>query len=225
MLRRISLLFLLAAAVAASITGGPAFSPPAEARPVREVAAGRVSALVPEKWDFRPMRSEVRAGEGIQASGDLRRWGSLERREIGLEAYWIDAAKIGLPSDYYYLAAEGPAMTRLPVGVGCRRDRLEILSDHRPAFDRRRFSPGDYVATARGTCVTRRGLTRWASFVAAPGYGPVRGIGIPESGLYFAFVMVPDGPRADRRADRLLSAVAFGGTEVAEFIDTARGQV
>lgn len=171
------------------------------------------------------MPTELPAAEGLQASGNLPRWGSMERREIGLEAYWVDAAEVGLPSDYYYLAAGAPAMTRLPARGGCTRDRLEVLSDHRPVFDRRRYSAGDYVATAGGTCSMRGGDTRWASFIAAPGYGPVRRLGIPRSGLYYAFVMLPDGPRAHQRAERLLSSVSFGGTPVGEFLDAASGQI
>ncbi len=225
MRRRVALLLLVAAGVVASISAGPVFSPSAEARPVREIHSGRISALVPTKWDFRPMPTTVHAAEGIQASGDLQQWGSPGRREMGLEAYWVDAAEVGLPSDYYYLAAEGPAMTRLPLGAGCRRDRFEVLTNRRPIFDRRRHSAGDYVATAGGTCFTRGGTGRWVSFVAAPGYGPVRRIGIAESGLYFAVVMVPDGPHAHQRAERLLSTVSFGGTEVREFLDTAGRQV
>lgn len=225
MRRRVALLLVLAIGVVASTSTGPVFSPSAEARPVREIHAGRISALVPEQWDFRPMPSAVLAAEGIQAAGNLQQWGSIERRQIGLEAYWVDAAKVGLPSDYYYLAAEGPAMTRLPLDAGCSRDRFEVLTNRRPIFDRRRHSAGDYVATAGGTCFTRGGTARWMSFVAAPGYGPVRRIGIPESGLYFAFVMVPDGPRARQHAERLLSTVSFGGTEVREFLDTARRQI
>ena len=222
MRRRVALLLLLAIGVAASTSAGPVLGPSAEARPVREIHAGRISALVPERWDFRPMPSTFLAAHGIQASGNLQRWDSIERREIGLEAYWVDAAEVGLPSDYYYLAAEGPAMTRLPQRSGCRRDQLEVLSNHRPAFDRRRHSDGDYVATAGGTCFTSRGTSRWVSFVAAPGYGPVGRIGIPESGLYFAFVMIPDGPHAHQRAERLLSTVSFGGTAVSEFLNAAQ---
>lgn len=225
MRRRVALLLLLAVGVVASTSAGPVFSPPAEARPVRQIQAGRISALVPTKWDFRPMPTDVVAAEGIQASGNLQQWGSLERREIGLEAYWVDAAQVGLPSDYYYLAAEGPPMTRLPLDAGCERDRFEVLTNRRPVFDRRRNSAGDYVATAGGTCFTRGGTARWAAFVAAPGYGPVGRIGIPESGLYFAFVMVPDGPHANQRAERLLSSVSFGGTEIRDFLDAARRQI
>lgn len=225
MRRRVSLLLLLAIGVLASTPGGPALTPPAEARPVREVHAGRISALVPTEWNVRAMPSNAYAIHGIQASGNLQRWSSLEGREIGLEAYWIDAAAVGLPSDYYYLAAEGPAMTRLPAGAGCTRDRFDVLSSERPVFDRRRFSAGDYVATAEGTCSSQARTTRWASFVAAPGYGPVGRLGIRGSGLYFAVVMVPDGPGARRRAERLLSSVSFGGTQVETFIDAARRQV
>lgn len=168
-----------------------------------------------------PARSP--ASHGLQASGDLKDWGSLKQRRIGLEAYWADAARVGLPSDYYYLAAEGPLATRLPRGRECERDRHEVLAARRPLLDRDRHSSGDYVATASGICRTRGRPTRWASFVAAPGFGPVRSLGIPESGLYFALVMVPDGPHAHLRADRLLSSVRFGDTAVQEFITVAGG--
>lgn len=218
---RYPILIALVVLVATGTTAGPVFTPPAEALPVREISTGRISALVPTKWEFRPMPSASSASEGIQASGNLMRFGSLERREIGLEAYWVDAAKVGVPSDYYYLAAEGPAMTRLPGGRTCSAERHEVLANRRPIFDRQRHSPGDYVATAGGTCYARGRMMRWASFVAAPGFGPVGRLGIPESGLYFALVMIPDGPRANQRAERLLSTVSFGGTSVQRFLDVA----
>jgi hypothetical protein len=162
-------------------------------------------------------------GRGIQASSNLRRWAPFERRQLGLEAYWIDAAEIGLPSDYFHLAADGPAMPPTPRGP-CRSASYEVVRDHGPQLNRARHSPGDYVATASGTCLSRTRPTVWASFVAAPGYGPVRSMGIPRSGLYYAFVMIPDGPRAKQRAEHLLGRITFGQTPVAEFLATARGQ-
>lgn len=213
---------ILAVALATTSSTGPGLAPPAEASPVREVRSGRITATIPERWSFRPMPGRSPASHGLHASRDLGRWASLERRRIGLEAYWADAARVGLPSDYYYLAAGGPLATRLPRGPGCERERHEVLASRRPDLARGRHSPGDYVATASGTCRTRGRMTRWASFVAAPGFGPVRSLGIPESGLYFALVMIPDGPRAHLRAERLLSSVRFGETPVQEFISVAR---
>ena len=214
----------LALTFAAITPAGPGLTPPAEAMPVREVHAGRITAYVPEQWSFRAMPGKSLAAHGLQASGDLRRWSSLKQRRVGLEAYWVDAARVGLPSDYYYLAAEGPMSTRLPRGRDCERERHDVLADRRPLFDRAKHSPGDYVATASGTCQARSRMMRWASFVAAPGYGPVKRLGIPESGLYFALVMIPDGPHGHQRAERLLSGVRFGDAAVEEFIAAAGGQ-
>ena len=215
----------LALTFAASTSAGPGLTPPAEAMPVREVHSGRITAYVPEQWSFRPMPGRSPASHGLQASGDLGTWGSLKRRQVGLEAYWVDAARVGLPSDYYYLAAEEPMSARLPHGRDCEREHHDVLADRRPLFDRTQHSPGDYVATASGTCQARGLMMRWASFVAAPGFGPVKRLGIPESGLYFALVMIPDGPHAHQRAERLLSSVRFGDTAVGDLIAAARGQI
>ena len=214
---------LLALSFSASPAGGPA-EPAAEASPLRQVEGDSVSALVPPSWRARALSPGAAGPRGLQAAGDLRRWGSPRRSTGGLEAYWIDATTIGVPSDYYYLAAEGPAMSRLPGGRNCRRIRHEVLRDSKPRFDRRAESSGDYVATAGGMCRGRGRSSVWAAFVAAPGFGPVRAMGIPESGLYVAVVMVPDGPRAEDRAERLLSTVSFGGTRVSDFIAAARGR-
>ncbi len=221
--RRHALVAVLAFLFTAGSGAGPALSPPAEATLVHEVRAGRVSAVVPSTWESRPLDAGSGARRGIQASGDLSRWPPVERHGFGLEAYWVNAATVGVPSDYYYLAAGGPATTRLPMGQTCTRDTHRVLRDRRPVFDRRRHSPGDYVATANGTCAPRGRTTRWASFVAAPGFGPVATLGIPESGLYVALVMVPEGPRALARAERLLSWISFDDTFVSEFLVAAAG--
>lgn len=205
--------------------GGPLAPPTADASALREVSVGRVSALVPRSWEFQPMEAADDPRAGLLAARSLERWRARERLLLGLEAYWVDATRVGVPSDYYYLAAEGPALARLPAGKSCRRRTLQVLSDRHPEFDRRRASPGEYVATAGGVCRSGKRVTRWASFVAAPGFGPVRRIGIPESGLYFAMVMVPDRPGARERAARLLGRVTFGGTAVEDFLLAAGGPV
>ena len=47
------------------------------------------------------------------------------------------------------------------------------------------------MAQGKGTCNIHGTPTRWAYFVAAPGFGPVRRMGIPASGLYVV-VAVPE---------------------------------
>jgi hypothetical protein len=222
---RASIVLIVVLSFATGPGGGPVTTPPAEASTLREVRGDSITALVPAGWRARGFSSDASGARGLLASRNLERWSSPERREPGVEAYWIDAASIGVPSDYYYLAAEGPAMSRLPQGPGCRRKQLEVLRDRRPRFDRTRHSPGDYVATAGGACGSRGRRAVWAAFVAAPGFGPVGSLGIPQSGLYYAMVVVPDGPRAHQRAERLLSTVRFGEARVGDLIAAARGQL
>lgn len=218
------LIVALAATFMVGPAPGPVTTPPAGASPVREIQSGRISALIPERWDFRSMSFRSPASQGIQASTDLSREGSFRQRDLGLEAYWVDAAQVGLPSDYYYLAAEGRAR-HLPAERGCRRARYDVIRNREPAFNRAEHSPGDYMATAGGTCAANGRRLRWASFVAAPGFGPVKRLGIPESGLYYAMVVIPDGPHAHQRAGHLLSSVQFDDTPVKDLIAAARRQM
>ncbi|HZD17687.1 MAG TPA: hypothetical protein VE669_06055, partial [Actinomycetota bacterium] len=74
----------------------------------------------------------------------------------------------------------------------------------------------------RGRCTIGRHPTRWAYFVAAPGYGPVREVGIPNSGLYVVVAVMPDAPRARAVLDRLVQRTEFGGISVADMIEAAR---
>ncbi|HWO70246.1 MAG TPA: hypothetical protein VNP94_05765 [Actinomycetota bacterium] len=143
----------------------------------------------------------------------------------GLAALWVDATAVGIPSDLFYLAATGPALGRLLASPGCRAEVQRVFADHRPPIaSGPPTSPGDYVARGEGTCAARGGSTRWAYFVAAPGFGPVRSLGIPSSGLYVVVAVVPDSRRADRLLDRLVGGAEFGGTRVAEMIRAARGR-
>jgi hypothetical protein len=126
--------------------------------------------------------ASVEESAGIEPSSflEVMKWRKQPQPQFGLQAYWVNAASIRVPSDYYYLAARG---TALEVG--------EVTS-------------------------------RWASFVPAPGYGPVREVGIPESGLYYAVVVMPDGPQASGCVRDVLMRVSFGGTTVSEFLRVAR---
>ena len=105
---------------------------------------------------------------------------------------WIDGTAVGVPSDYYYLAATGPALDVLTGSEQCRATRRYVIADHLPAFAQGApDSPGDYVAHGLGTCTVGDQPTRWAYFVAAPGYGPLREVGIPSSGLYVVVAVMP----------------------------------
>jgi hypothetical protein len=87
---------------------------------------------------------------------------------------WIDGTEVGVPSDYYYLAATGPALEVLTGSEQCRATRKYVVAKHVPAFaNGAPDSPGDFVAHGLGTCTVGRRPTEWAYFVAAPGFGPV----------------------------------------------------
>lgn len=210
----------MALSFTAAVPNGPVHPTAALAGPLREVSSGGVTVLVPRTWEVRELDPRARERAGLQASASLSAW-SGRRPQEGVEAFWLDATAVRVPSDYYYLAARGPALDR-PLAVWrCRRTETRVLADERPTFDRRRESRGDFVATATGTCGRGESATRWASFVAAPGFGPVRRLGIPQSGLYYALVVVPKGPGAEGRLELLLSRVSFGGTTVSEFLQAS----
>ena len=96
------------------------------------------------------------------------------------------------------------------------------MADHLPAFaNGDPDSPGDFVAQGRGTCTVGRRPTRWAYFIAAPGYGPVRRVGIPTSGLYVVVAVMPASPRAPFLLNRLLERKEFNGSSVSEMIEAA----
>lgn len=192
--------------------------------PFSLVEGEEVRALVPDDW--RPALAEgLPTQRGILASPRPRAWGRMDGSVAGLAALWVDATVVGVPSDFFYLAATGPALERLLGSPGCRAEVQRVFADHRPPLaSGPATSPGDYVARGEGTCAARGGPTRWAYFVAAPGFGPVRALGIPSSGLYVVVAVVPDSRRADRLLDRLVEGARFGGTRVGEMIEAARAR-
>jgi hypothetical protein len=98
-----------------------------------------------------------------------------------------------------------------------------VFVDDRPTFDSGASgSPGDFVASGNGTCTIAGELTHWAYFVAAPGFGPVRRIGIPSSGLYVVVIVMPDSRRVVTTLHRLLANTRFGGARMRDFVAAAR---
>lgn len=190
--------------------------------PFREVTAGPVRALIPDGWEPVAAADPGDPREGIIARPRPGAWEDRRVRE-GIAVLWIDGARVGVPSDYYYLAAAREAPPLIAGTADCRPVRMRVFADHLPAWaSGDPDSPGDYVARGSGRCRVGRTDTRWAYFVAAPGYGPVRELGIPSSGMYLVVAVMPDGPRVAAMLNRLLLRTAFGDATVEELIAAAR---
>ena len=189
----------------------------------QEVTTGSVSAVLPNAWSPELAGPIDDPRQGLVAGPRQNTWGGDRPPAEGFAAMWIDGTRVGVPSDYYYLAATGPALELITGSDECSATTERVIADHRPAFAAGEpDSPGDYVATGRGTCTVGRQPTRWAYFVAAPGYGPVRKLGIPSSGLYVVVVVMPDSPRVVHKLGLMLERTQFGEASVADLIDAAR---
>jgi hypothetical protein len=190
------------------------------AAPYATVETGPVVAIVPKKWesvsiDLDSMR------QGLVASPYPKRWGHMDGTVPGLEVAWVDVTRVGIPSDLYYFAASGPAIPSIVSSHTCRREHYTVLVNHRPlAGDP--YSPADYVERGMGTCKERGHHTRWAYFVAAPGFGPLREMGIPTSGLYLAVAVVPESPTAEKRLQTIIRSAQYGSASVGELMQAAR---
>jgi hypothetical protein len=189
--------------------------------PFSQVTAGEVSALVPDDWEAVASAEDVH--EGFFASPEPGAWSRMDGSVAGMSATWIDATRVGVPSDLYYMVATGPALGRLTHSPGCRAISQRVIADHRPAYLTGNDSVGDYIAQGKGTCTVRGVPTRWAYFVAAPGFGPAREVGIPASGLYVVVAVLPDSRRASGMLRTLLRGTTFGGAGVHDFIAAAHG--
>jgi hypothetical protein len=188
--------------------------------PFTQVTAGAVSAIVPDGWTAHPASSGGFRG-GFSASPHPERWRRMNGAVPGMSATWVDATRVGMPSDFYYMAATGPLLSRLTHSRRCVAESHRVFVDRRPTFSTSGPSHGDYVARGEGTCDVRGEPTRWAYFVAAPGYGPVHRLGIPASGLYVVVAVAPDDGRADSLLRRLITHTSFGGSTVPDLVRAA----
>ncbi len=210
-----------AAAPAAPGSTGPVLEVRESPSPFTLVTAGSIRAMVPDDW--RPVPVAGAARQGFVAAPRPRDWGREGKPAVGMAAVWVDGTRVGVPSDFYYLAATGPALGGLTGSPECEATRVSVFVDHRPSFaDGRVGSPGDYVARGQGVCTVGRHPTRFAYFVAAPGYGPVRELGIPSSGLYMVVAVLRDSPRASELLKRLLLRTEFGDASVGDLIAVAQ---
>lgn len=188
--------------------------------PLVEVRVGGVRAVFPKTWEARMLPSTAFAQHGFEASPRLEDWEHGANGVPGIEAFWIDIDRVGIPSDYYYLAARSTSFGRLDDKL-CSRPRAEVIANHPPDFTGARFSESDFVASARGSCVGHDGTpSRWAFVVAAPGFGPTREVGIPTSGLYVVMAEV-SGPHAEVLLKEMLARATFGKTTVPQLVQAA----
>jgi hypothetical protein len=159
---------------------------------------------------------------GFLASPRPEAWQRMDGSIAGMSATWVDATRVGVPSDFYYLAATGPLLSRLTHSDACRPQSVRVYLDNRPSFGLGVVpSAGDYMARGAGTCNVRGTPTRWEYFVAAPGFGPVRRVGIPASGLYVVVAVMRDRANAGMALHRLLEHTSFGGASITEFVHAA----
>jgi hypothetical protein len=187
--------------------------------PFLQVSAGPVRALIPDGWHPRLAGPSGDPREGLVATPGGRGWTDTRTPREGLAAVWIDGTRVGVPSDYYYLAATGPALDMLTGNGHCQKTGQVVYANHLPTFAAGPpDSPGDFIASGQGTCSTAGRPTHWAYFVAAPGYGPARTIGIPSSGLYVVVAVLPDSPSTPALLDKLLQRTQFAGASITDFI-------
>jgi len=185
--------------------------------PYERISAFGVSALVPGDWIMQPAE-EAAYAVGVAASpGPLA--GTVTIPAQGLVATRLDATEVGVPSDLYYLAAKGPMLERVTDRARCTVTDERTYVDHAPSsMAGGSRSPGDFMASATGTCGRTGSQTRWSYFVAAPGYGPARKAGIPGSGLYLIVVSTPKAPGSGHALAHMMRNVRFGEDTARDFV-------
>ena len=190
--------------------------------PFMEVSAGPVSALIPDEWEPRLAGPIDDPRQGSSPDPDPRRGGPTGHRSRGSRRCGSTGPRsasrrtttTSRPPVRRWTSSPGPNSAARPDGTSwpgtCRRSRTG-----RPTHR------GDYVAHGLGTCTVGDRPTRWAYFVAAPGYGPLREVGIPSSGLYVVVAVMPASPRASFLLNRLLRRTEFNGSSVADMLEAA----
>jgi hypothetical protein len=190
--------------------------------PFVQVTEGPVHALIPHHWAEAPLEMDGSLREGLMASPNLERWRNLDGSVPGIEAEWVDITRVGIPSDYFYVAAKWPVLPRLAASERCQSSYQRVIVDHGMPFNRLHERFGDFAARASGTCSHHGHVNRWAYFIAAPSFGPVRRIGLPNSGLYMVVAVMRDGPDAQRRLHKVLFGARFGKATVEDLMLAAR---
>lgn len=185
--------------------------------PFQRVLAGSVATIVPDGWTARVAGDPDDARIGVlatPAAGDVSN-GDIE----GMAALWVDAARIGVASDFYYLAATRSLGSLLPDGVQCDATGERIHVDHAPDALTGAPSSGDFIADAWGRCSDGDIVVRWRSYVIAPGFGAAHAIGIPRSGLYVVVAVLRDQPSVGSMLRRILARTEFAGASMPDFVE------
>jgi hypothetical protein len=191
--------------------------------PFTIVTAGDVHGTVPDEWVVSPVQTTTGVRSGFVASPRAGGWPDANGTAVGMSATWVDATRVGVPSDYYYLAANGPLLSRLKTSANCRDQSEQVYLDRRPTFDPDGWSPGHFMASGEGICHRGRRETRYTYFVAAPGFGRIHEVGIPRSGLYVVVAVVPHEHGSHELLRRLIGSTRFGDTAVRDFLALACG--
>jgi len=189
--------------------------------PFTLVTAGQVQGAVPDGWHAALADPGLGVRGGFVASPRVGGWPDIDGTAVGMSATWVDATRVGVPSDFYYLAANGPLLSRLTTSANCREQSHHVYLDRRPTFDLRRRSPGHFMAEGAGVCRRGSRATRYAYFIAAPGFGPVRELGIPSSGLYVVVAVVPAERGTRNLLRQLIGRTRFGDDGVRDFVAVA----
>jgi hypothetical protein len=190
--------------------------------PFSLVTAGQVHGAVPDRWEATLVDPESGIRGGFVASPRRGRWSDIDGSAVGMSAMWVDATRVGVPSDFYYLAANGPLLSRLTTSANCRQQSRRVYLDRRPTFEVDRYSPGHFMAEGAGVCHGGARATRYAYFVAAPGFGPVHEVGIPSSGLYVVVAVVNQQRGAKNLLEELMDRTRFGDSGISDFVAVAR---
>jgi hypothetical protein len=188
------------------------------------VTAGQVQGAVPDGWHAALADPELGIRGGFVASPRAGGWPDIDGTTVGMSATWVDATRVGVPSDFYYLAANGPLLSRLTTSANCREQSHRVYLNRRPTFDPRRYSPGHFMAKGAGVCRRGSHATRYAYFVAAPGFGPVHEVGIPSSGLYVVVAVVPADHGARSLLQQLIGRTRFGDDGIRDFVAVVPAQ-
>ena len=189
--------------------------------PFTIVTAGDVRGTVPDEWVVSPVRTSTGVRSGFVAAPRAGGWPDVNGTAVGMSATWVDATRVGVPSDYYYLAANGPLLSRLTTSANCRDHSERVYLDRRPTLDPDRWSPGHFMASGEGICHRGERETQYTYFVAAPGFGRIHEVGIPRSGLYVVVAVVPREDGSNELLRRLIRGTSFGDTAVRDFVAIA----
>ena len=132
----------------------------------------------------RPRSSTPASGSGGFVAAPRRgQWADIDRSAVGMSATWVDATRVGVPSDFYYLAANGPLLSRSDDRRAGRDRTQRVSSIIRPTCSRATATRRATSSPGRTACADpRRPATRWRVLRRGPGLRPRARPGDPALG-------------------------------------------